>query len=150
MNDHTRIIEINGVKMEVDLRTAVRVDTLRVGTKVKLLCKNDYSGIKVFPGVVVGFEPFEAMPTILVAYVEQNYNEAGVKVAYINSSDKSREKWEIVPSVDDDLPIAKASVLRSMDREIEKKQAEIADIESKRAYFLANFGMYFTADAALA
>ena len=37
---NTRIIEINGVKFKVDMRTARRVDELRVGTKVN---ETDYS-----------------------------------------------------------------------------------------------------------
>lgn len=149
--ENTTIIEINGVKMEVDMRYAKRVDTFRIGTKVKLLCKNDYNGIRVLPGVIVGFEPFESLPTIIVAYVEQTYNEASVKMAYINTDKKSVEKWEIVPALDEDLPIAKGSVLKLMDREIEKKRLEIEDLERRRAYFIESFGAYFTAaDEALA
>ena len=34
-----RIIEINGVKMEIDTRHAVRVDKLAVGTRVKVIRK---------------------------------------------------------------------------------------------------------------
>ena len=37
------MVEIDGVKMEVDLRTARRIDTFAVGDNVKVLCK-DYNG----------------------------------------------------------------------------------------------------------
>ena len=33
-------VEINGVKMDVDLRTAKRVDTMKVGTRVKVLTRS--------------------------------------------------------------------------------------------------------------
>ena len=35
--DNKRIIEINGIKMEVDLRNAKRIDTFKVGDPVKVL-----------------------------------------------------------------------------------------------------------------
>lgn len=41
--EERRIVEINGVKIEVDMRTAKRVDSFRVGDNVKVLDK-DYNG----------------------------------------------------------------------------------------------------------
>ena len=35
--EEKRIIDINGMKMEVDLRTAKRIDTFKVGDNVKVL-----------------------------------------------------------------------------------------------------------------
>ena len=37
--EEKRIVEIDGVKIEVDLRTAKRIDTFAVGDNVKVLCK---------------------------------------------------------------------------------------------------------------
>lgn len=140
MSDMT-IVEINGVKMEVDLRHAKIVhENLRVGTKVKVLTKNDYSGPSVHPGVVVGFEPFPSLPTIIVAYMDTGY-DGELKFAYVNS--KSSEKWEIIPSIDDELPIAKNDVLARFDRDIEKKEAELRDLHAKRDFFLRHFDAYF-------
>ena len=34
--EEKRIIDINGMKMEVDLRTAKRIDTFKVGDNVKV------------------------------------------------------------------------------------------------------------------
>ena len=42
----SEIIDIQGVKLDVDLRTATRVEEIRIGTKVRVLTK-DYSGHKV-------------------------------------------------------------------------------------------------------
>lgn len=150
MNNETTIIEINGIKMEVDLRHATVVhDNIRVGTKVKLLEKSDYSAPKVYPGVVVGFENFQSLPTIIVGYIDTAVygGEAGIKMAYINTSEAAAKKWELVPSQDDDLPIQKASVLERLDRDIRRKQDEIEDLERHRAFFLAHFGAYFGENA---
>lgn len=142
MSTENTIIEINGVKLEVDLRSAKRVDHLVVGSKVKLLVKSSYgSEPKVHCGVVVGFEAFQSLPTIIVCYLEVEWSKAELKFAYIN--EKSAEKYEMIATIDDELPIAKADMIASMDREIEKKREEIADIERKRDYFLRYFNRYF-------
>lgn len=135
------LIEINGVKMEVDLRHAKVVhENLRVGSKVKVLEKGAYSGVAVWAGVIVGFEPFPSMPTIIVAYMDTGYS-GGLKFAHINS--KSADKWELVPAVDDELPIAKDDVLARFDRDVEKKQVEIDELQRQRDFFLRNFNAYF-------
>lgn len=137
------VIEVNGVKMEVDLRTARVVhQNLRVGSKVKILDKgNSYGGPTVHAGVIVGFEPFTDLPTIVVAYVKTGYNSEGLSFAHINS--KSADRWDLVPSIDDELPIAKADVLAHFDREIAKTEAALNDIRSKRDFFLRHFQLWF-------
>lgn len=142
MENGTTIIEVNGVKMEVDLRHAKIIHTnIRVGSKVKVLAKGGYGGPEVYPGVVVGFEPFTDLPTIIVAYVKNSYSSAELLFAYVNS--KSADKWDLVPAVDDELPLNKADILTCFDRDIAKRQTEIADFEAKRDFFLRNFNTYF-------
>ena len=46
----TTIIEINGLKLEIDLRSAKRIDSFRVGDNVKILRK-DYNSYKSCYGV---------------------------------------------------------------------------------------------------
>ena len=46
-----RVVEIEGVKVEVDLRTAKKVDTYRVGDAIRVLVKS-YSGWDTHPGVI--------------------------------------------------------------------------------------------------
>lgn len=142
MSNEKTVIEINGVKMEVDLRHAKVIhDNIRVGTKVKILMKSSYGEPAVWPGVVVGFEPFVDLPTIIVAYIEHSYASANLKFAYVNKN--SAEKYSLVPSLDDELPIDKAAVLDVFDRDITKKRAEIDDINARRDFFLRNFDRYF-------
>lgn len=132
------IIEINGVKMEVDLRHAKMVhENIRVGSKVKLLEKSEYGSNEVHPGVVVGFEPFVDQPTIIVAYIKVTYNDAPLKFAFVSAA--TVKKWSLVPSVDDHLPLVKTDVIKQFDREIEKKKHEIKEIEERKAYFLRHF-----------
>ena len=142
MSDMT-VVEVNGIKLEVDLRYAKRIDTLRVGSKVKVLVKSDYAEPDVHTGVVVGFEPFESLPTVIICYLKVSYSAASLEFAYVNS--KSGKKYDIIVAVDDDLPVKKADVLAQMDVEVEKKRQEIAEIERKRAYFLQHFNAYFSA-----
>lgn len=134
------IIEVNGIKLEVDLRTAKRIDTLRVGDRVKVLLK-EYSDYRVYAGTVIGFEPFAILPTVIVAYLKNDYNGPEVKFIYFNAQSK---EVEIVKAIDDDqLNIDKATVVQRMDREIEKKLAEVEDMRAKKAYFLDNFKAYW-------
>jgi hypothetical protein len=145
MSEETQVVEINGMKLEVDMRTAKRVDTFKIGTKVKLLVKSDYGESSVCSGVIAGFEPFEELPTLIVCYIEMTWNEAKLKFVHIN--EKTRDKYEIVASLDETLPIEKADIVKQMDKAIEAKQQEIADIERKRDYFLKYFNQWFESAA---
>jgi hypothetical protein len=138
----TTVIEVNGVKLEVDLRTAKRIDTLRVGDRVKVLIKNDYSSeCAVKPGVVVGFEPFEMLPTIIVAYMEIDYSGSNLKFLHFNKASKGTE---VIKSIDNDhLDVDKVRVTAMFDKQIEQKQRELEDLEAKKTFFLAEFSKYW-------
>jgi len=144
-NENTMIVEVGGVKMEVDLRHATVIhQNLAVGSKVKLLDKSGYGGATVHPGVIVGFNNFESAPTIIVAYVKISYGESSpIHFAYINSAEESKKKWDMVPDMDDDMPVARDTVLRSLDRGIEEAQAKLREAMAKREYFLQHFGVYW-------
>jgi hypothetical protein len=141
-DENKRIIEIEGVKLEVDLRQAKRVDTLRVGDPVKVWAKSTF-GNEVRPGVVVGFEPFKELPTIIVACINVKYNEVEMKFVYFNSDSKD---MDIIASVDpESLTIEKAEVLAKFDREIASYEEKAKDVTRKKQYFLDMFGKYFPA-----
>ena len=133
----TTRIEINGIKLDVDLRTARRVDTLQVGSRVKCLVKT-YSGAAVYPGVVIGFEPFPSKPTIQIAYLDMGYGSEMLKFCAFNEDSKD---FEIVPDIDNSsLECHKADILVRFQREIEKKQMELDELQQKRRFFLENLG----------
>lgn len=134
-------IEINGVKMEVDLRYAKRVDVMKVGTKVKVL-KEDYSGPKVYAGVVVGFEPFQKLPTIVVAYVEEDWDKSAIKFLFFNEKAKA-DKMDIVVAADQDFSVDRNVIMAKFDKQIAAKQREIETIEEQRRYFETNFAAFW-------
>lgn len=138
--EHFRTVEINGIKMEVDLRTAKRVDSYRIGDKVKILTKA-YSGYESHPGVIVGFDEFKNRPTIVVAYVKIDHsNDGAVHFAYIHEGNGD---IEIVALNSDDLIPTRETVVATFDRLIAKKKLELADLDAKRSYFLERFGAAF-------
>lgn len=138
--DHTTQIEINGVKMEIDLRYTKRIDTLRIGDRVKVLIKG-YSDHKVYPGIIIGFEPFKMLPTVIIAYIETGYNSVDLKFVYFNEGTKDRE---IVKAIDNDhLDLSKADMLKAFDRQLLDLERKMTEIQEKRDYFVQNFRAYW-------
>lgn len=135
-----RIVEIKGVKMEVDLRTATTIDSFKVGDKVRVLKRQYNDTFKVYGGIITGFVMFKTLPTIVVAYLDVSCNSANIE--FININEKT-EDVEIAPVTDYDIHWEKANVVESIDREIEKKKHEVRDLEMKKEYFLKCFEMYF-------
>jgi hypothetical protein len=135
------IIEVNGVKLEIDLRDAKRIEHFAIGSKVKILKKGPYSGdsLKVHAGIVVGFEEFKTHPTIVVAYLDDGYNPS-VKMLYYNDETK---ETEMILSDDDYLPFERENVIDKMDKDIEKKEIEVMDLKRSKEYFIKMFGSYF-------
>lgn len=143
--ENKRIIEINGVKLEVDMRYAKRVEELRVGSKVRVLIKSYGESYSTYPGVIIGFEEFAKLPTIVVAYCESSWSSADIK--FVNFNAKS-EGVEIVSAVNDEIELNRADALESFDREIVKKERELADLHEKRDYFNKKFGIYWNMNPA--
>ena len=135
------IIEINGVKLEVDMRTARRIEEIRIGSPVKLLGKSGYSGPKVYPGIVIGFEPFKELPTILVAYVEDDWNASSIKIVAINNK---TEGFDLVAAVDPDFAVDRNAIVNRFENQIEAKRREIDVIEEQKKYFETNFKAFWT------
>ena len=138
--DAKRVIEINGIKMEVDLRNCKRIDNFKVGDNVKLLVKQYGDSFKDHAGVIVGFDEFKMRPTIIVAYLEVSYSSAKIDFAYIN---KDTQDIEIVMANENDIPFNKWRVLELLDREIANKQKAVEEAEHTKAHFLEWFGKYF-------
>jgi CRISPR/Cas system-associated exonuclease Cas4 (RecB family) len=138
-----KIIEINGVKFEVDARTATlrQLDHIKIGSRVKVLIPGYSDSVEVHHGAVVGFEPFQNSPTIIIAYLKTSYGTAAeIKFLYFNS--KSKE--QIIVSDENDKEALEASnIVAAMDKEIVKKKNEIQDLEDRKAYFLQNFKAYW-------
>ncbi len=137
----TRTIEINGVKLDVDLRTATTIETLAVGDRVKILMAR-YSGgsMEVKAGVIVGFEPFLKLPTILIAYLTTDFTGGEVKILSWNEKSEDIE----VVKCQDDVLFDKAEGLRALDKSIMDAELKLAEAQERKAYFLKHFRAYWT------
>lgn len=140
-----RIIEVGGVKMEIDLRHAKVVENFKIGDNVKLLKKSYGDTFNSYPGVIVSFDNFKERPTIIVAYLEETW-QGGVKLAYINRDSKD---FELCLMSRDEMVIDKVSVLDQFDRQIAGKERELADLKSQKTYFLERFNRYFETGEAI-
>jgi hypothetical protein len=140
---HMRTIEVEGVKLEVDMRRAKKIEAYKVGDPVRVLCKN-YSGYKVHSGVIVAIEAFEKLPTVVIAYISDILSYSGdggnVEFVYLNAQTKDTE---ICPMVDDDIVPTRDTMVTYFNRAIEKKEEEIRAIRSKKKYFLDRYGIAF-------
>ncbi len=132
----SQIIDINGIKMAIDERTATvqKVDTFKVGDPVKVLIK-EYSGHNVRYGVIIGFDMFKARPTITVAYIDYST----LKYCYIYEGTEN----EILAVEAHDLTLEKTWILDRMKDNIKKKEQELFEEKSKMEHFINQFGKYF-------
>lgn len=140
MTEQKTIIEINGVKMEIDMRHAkiARVDTLTIGTRVKVLKKGYGDDYNVYGGIVVGFDAFERLPSIRIAYIKSGYGETPLDFIVFNATSKDIEI--LIDDDTDDLGMNRDSALQSMDRAIESKRMELQKAIQSREFFLKHFG----------
>ena len=141
-NENKRIVEIEGVKLEIDLSSAKVIENYKIGDNVRVLVKMYSDEYQVHAGVIIGFDDFEKLPTITVVYVELDYSGAEIKYAYINGQNKN--EVELAPAYDiEDLRFKKSNVMNKIQTENDKKNEDIGDIERKREYFETHFSQFF-------
>lgn len=138
MAEEKRIVEIDGVNIEVDLRTARRVDCFKVGDNVKVLDK-EYDGYKVKPGIIVDFAEFKELPTIVIAVFEEGSWSSAPSISFIHYNKAIDKKLEIVLASEDEIKISKDGVIEKFEREIQKKKNEYTDLQNKLDYFKKHF-----------
>ena len=136
--DEKRIVEIDGVKIEVDLRTAKRVDSYKVGDNVKIL-ERESSDYKVKPGIIVDFAEFNELPTIVIAVFEEGSYYSRPSIKFINYNAKTSEKIEMVPASEDEIKVSRDSVIEMFEREISKRKNELLDLQNQLDYFMEKF-----------
>ena len=134
-----RIVEIDGVKIEVDLRTAKRIDTFKVGDNVKVLCKKYNDTFEVKPGIITDFANFKERPTIVVAVFNEGSWSSSPSIEFIHIYEGMEDKYEIVYTSDEDLRLTKDGVIEKFEREIAKKRNEAQDLENQLNYFIKHF-----------
>ena len=142
LNEFEREIEIDGVKVAVDMRTVKKIDVYRVGDNVKVL-KKSYDNYRTYSGVIVDFVNFKELPAIVVAYFDQDYSGTSIEFLTIT---KDTKDIEIAPCLPHELSINKNRVIDKFNYEIEQQQHKVDELKAKRDYFLKNFGKFFEED----
>jgi len=135
-----RIIEINGIKMEVDLRDAKVIEQYKVGDNIKILVKEYADDYRAYIGTIIGFDDFKETPTIVIAYLKTSYSEAEIKYVYFNEHTKDIEVTQLNNW---DVPVTKNQVIKKFNSEIENHERQIEDIKNKKELFEKLFGKYF-------
>lgn len=138
MEESKRIIEIDGVKVEVDLRTAKRVESFKVGDNIKILDK-EYDTYKVKPGIIVDFAEFQELPTMVIAVFDEGLWSSTPNISFIYYNKNTSKKVEIVSCSEDEIKVSKEGVIERFEREIQKKKNEYEDLKNKLEYFKTHF-----------
>lgn len=136
-----RIVEINGTKIEVDLREAKVIENFKVGDAVKILVKGYGDTYDSYPGLIIGFDMFKALPSIVVAYLDSKYSSASIKYKTLNTQSGDCEICAL--AYIDEIYCDKAAVESAMLREIAEleNKAEQKKLELDR--FREMFGRIF-------
>lgn len=138
MEESKRIIEIDGVKVEVDLRTVKRVDSFKVGDNIKILDK-EYDSYRVKPGIIVDFAEFQELPTIVIAVFDEGSWSSTPNISFIYYNKNTSKKVEIVSCSEDEIKVSKEGVIERFEREMQKKKNEYEDLKNKLEYFKTHF-----------
>ena len=133
------IVEINGIKMDIDMSTARRIDEYRIGDNVKVLRKQ-YNGYEVLAGVITEFVNFKNLPTIVIAVYKQLYTSADIEFIYYNAE---VSEIELAPCLEHELKLNKESVVDKFKQMIEIKHREATELEAKLHWFEKYFNKYF-------
>lgn len=138
MDENKRIIEINGVKLEVDLRSARRIDEFRVGDSVKVL-DNRSGKNEMKAGVITDFANFKELPTLIVAVYRAGDYWSKPSIEFITFNSET-EGVEIVGVSAEEIIVSRETVVQKFDDEIAKKRDELNDLIIKRDTFVKYFG----------
>lgn len=137
MDENKRIIEVNGVKLEVDLRTAKRIDEFRVGDTVKVLDnRNDRNEVRT--GVITDFANFKELPTIMVAVYKAGDYWSAPTIEFIPYN-ANTEGIEIVGVSAEEIMVSKETIVNKFDDEIAKQRDKLNDLIIKRDTFVKYF-----------
>lgn len=137
MDENKRIVEVNGVKVEVDLRYAKRIDEFKVGDTVKVL-DNRNERNEVRTGVITDFADFKELPTIMVAVYKAGDYWTKPTIEFIPYNANTKD-IEIVGVSAEEIIVSKETIVNKFDDEIAKKRDELNDLIIKRDTFVKYF-----------
>ena len=139
-NEFIREIEINGIKVEVDLRTCKRIDTFKIGDNVKVLKKQYGEEYNVYSVVIVDFVNFKERPALVVAYFDNSYSGVNIKFETITKDSKD---IELAPCLPHEMKLNNDRVVDKFDIELSAKDSEADELGKKKQYFIDNFEKFF-------
>jgi hypothetical protein len=116
------------------------IESFKVGDRVKCLVKG-YSDYQTRYGIIVDFNEFQSLPTIVVAYIENNYSDFDVKIVNVNS--QSKDAVQIVPMDKLEIGISRSDLEETVSRQLEAKRQEIRKLEEKQKYVMTVFKNHF-------
>lgn len=127
-------VEINGVKFEIKLDNAKKIETFQKGSRVKLL-KKIYGGTFVScPGIIVGFDDFKNLPTIIIMYLDEYSHE--ISFEYMNNQSKD---VELCAMVDDEAAKSKDFAEKKLLEKIKEAEKELQLAKDHLNYFMATY-----------
>jgi hypothetical protein len=136
-----KVVEIQGVKLEIDERTAKTVDSYKIGDPVKVLIKRYSDTYNVHPGVIVGFCDFRELPSIEIMYLETDIStDEPFKIKVLN--EKSTDV-DIAPVSEFDTLLDKQAVEERFARRKQKLEIELLELEKRHKFFNARFATAF-------
>lgn len=135
--EEKRIIEINGMKMEVDLRTAKRIDTFKVGDNVKVMTTSYDGKHSIKPGVITDFAMFKDLPTIVVAVFNEGSWSSNPTISFEHVNNESDTK--LIFASKEEIRLSRDGVIEKFEREIQKKENERQDLQNQLDYFKKHF-----------
>ena len=138
MEENKRIVEVNGVKIEVDMRYARRIDEFKVGDTVKVLdTRNNRNDMRT--GVITDFANFKELPTIMVAMYKAGsyYDTPSIEFVPYNSDTKG---IEIVGVSAEEVIVSRETIVQKFDDEIASQRDKLNDLIIKRDTFVKYFG----------
>jgi len=141
-DENKRIVEINGTKIEVDLREAKVIESFKVGDPVRVFHPDgNHRGAEIRPGVIVGFCEFSNNPAIQILELKQDYS--GVTFNTIVVANGINSDVQIAPYNKYEGIVSQSEVVTKFDRLIQQKELELADLKLKKKYFIDDFAKAF-------
>jgi hypothetical protein len=135
--ENKRIVEIDGVKLEIDLRTAKVVDRFKIGDPVRILHPGTGYGTGIKAGVIIGFCEFDKNPAIEILELDADYSSTNFKLVTLISGQENQV--QIAPYDRYSGLFTQTDIVTRFDREIQKKELELADLKLKKNYFINDF-----------
>jgi len=136
-----RIVEVGGIKLEIDERTARTIEQYRVGEPVKCLVQAYGDKYDLYPGVIIGFADFAELPTIEVMYANTTFNATDPFI--IKAINAKTTGIEIAPMQELELLMDRQGMMVKFDAAIRKMETDLSDMMAKREYFDTHFAAVF-------